>query len=130
MNSGSTNINLQMRKTDGTSAVINETFSVSGIITRNTWHHIAMTLDSTIANGGKLYIDGTLRFTSTNDAFSAAKLGTNFSLGSYLSSPYSMAFAEFDELATDKIIGLGSILSDDEILNIYNKPGGLPRTLI
>jgi len=43
--------------------------SVTGsLLTIDTWHHMVITFDSTISNGLKHYLDGTLVETSTNDS--------------------------------------------------------------
>lgn len=50
-------------------------------MTANTFYHIAVTWDATIANGLKIYFDGTLVGTSSNSAFSITPTSTNFYLG-------------------------------------------------
>jgi hypothetical protein len=48
---------------------------------QNVFHHFAVTWDSTIANGGKFYLDGALVSTSTNSSFTVKNTGTNFRVG-------------------------------------------------
>lgn len=69
---------------------------VSGI-TQDQWTHLGLTYDSTISNGVKLYLDGTLDTTSTNDPFSISSVGTNFAIGSTLSGT-AEAHCKFDEI--------------------------------
>ena len=88
-------------------------------ITQNAWNHVAITYDSTISNGLKIYFNGTLLATSTNDAFSASGIGTNFALGSFNDGGCE-AFCIFDELLIRK-----DVLSATEISNIANRTTGL-----
>lgn len=54
--------------------------SVSSYL-QDAFHHFAVTWDSTIADGGKMYLDGVLVASSTNSSFTVKSTGTNFRLG-------------------------------------------------
>lgn len=75
------------------------------------FHHYAITWDSTIANGVKVYSDGALIGGSTNSAFAIARLGTNFYLGSDGSG--NNADGIFDDLLIRK-----DVLTAQEIAEI------------
>ncbi len=52
-------------------------------IVQNAAHHYVLTYDSTVSNGLINYLDGVLLATSSNSAFSASGIGTNFAVGSF-----------------------------------------------
>lgn len=57
--------------------------SASGL-TKDTWHFVVITYDSTIANGIRLYLNGSLiGGPSVNDSFPASSVGTNMGVGNF-----------------------------------------------
>jgi len=84
-----------VHRNNGTSR---DTLNISGsFLTADTWHHIALTYDSTISNGVKFYANGSLTGTITNSAYNASDVSTNFVIGSGLIDSGNQAFALFDE---------------------------------
>ena len=108
-------------KANATSAG-NATVSASGYIAANTWVYLVMTVDSTIANGIKLYANGSLIATSASSAFAVAAVARLY-LGCNTAAGY-----EIDSIIDDFIIEK-RVLSDGEIYSRYikNKALGLRR---
>ena len=88
-------------------------------IALDTWIHLCLTYDSTISNGLNWYINGSLISTSTNDAFDASDIGTNFAIGSFIAGG-SEAFGVFDEICVRQ-----DVLNASQIKQIANKGYGL-----
>jgi len=109
---------LLTRNNDGTSAVDLQS-SLSGLLSQNTFHHIAGTYDSTISNGLKIYFDGALLTTSSNDPFNVSDIGTTFTVGSGRTGTF-VSFGEFDELTTRL-----DVLNDSRIKAIFLAGRGL-----
>ena len=65
-------------------------------IVQNAAHHYVLTYDSTVSNGLKNYLDASLLATSSNAAFSASGIGTNFAIGSF-NNGNNPAFCVFDD---------------------------------
>lgn len=88
-------------------------FTIGGSVStllQNEFHHYAFTWDSTIANGGKYYLDGVLVQTSSNSSFTIRNIATNFRVG-YDATDY--ANGTFDDLLIRS-----DVLSDFEITQL------------
>ena len=81
VDSGGNNVFLFYKNTDGNLSTwiyranrtnFNSVAASASSMTANTWHHICMTWDCTIDNGIKIYLDGSLLATDTNDPFTPA----------------------------------------------------------
>ena len=110
--------NLEYRVYDGTGTANEIVFSMSGI-SQDTWHHLFFTYDTTIANGLKIYIDGALVATDTNDAFVPEVIGTSIALGATAAGG-DESFCEFDEVIIRK-----DVLPVSTINQIYQQGVGL-----
>jgi hypothetical protein len=121
------NLNFFGYKLNSTTAAFSVAVSMATYWTQDEWIHLAVTWDFLNANSGKIYVNGVLRNTSSNDPASPSDIGTNFAIGSTIAGG-AQAFGVFDELWTDKTLGLGPVLTDAEILQIYN--GGRPARCI
>ncbi len=95
------------------------TFSLTSAFTANAWAHIAMTYDTTISNGVKLYYDGVLVDTSTNDAFIPMAEQDFFHIGANRSGNFP-AHGVFDDFLIRK-----DALTASQIKRIYNMGRGL-----
>ena len=93
---------------------ISEVISASAF-SANVWHHLVVTLDSTIANGGKIYLNGALLNTSTNSSFVPNTNATRLYIGSTYSPTYQ-SNCIFDDINIYK-----TVLNSSEIKAIYNK---------
>lgn len=97
---------------NGSGTGISENPVVSGI-TQNQWTTLAVTYNSIISNGAKLYLDGVLDTTSTNDPFSISSVGTNFAIGSTLTGALT------SHCAFDEVLITRNVLSANEIAAIH-----------
>lgn len=85
----------------------------------DTWIHVVVTVDPTVSNGVKLYLNGALKLASTSDPFDISAVGTNLAFGSFLAGG-SEAFGIID----DPFIR-NDVLSAAEINKIYNHGMGI-----
>lgn len=111
--------NWEYRIYDGTGAVGKELAPSASALSQNTWNHVVITYDLTISNGMKIYHNGALLSTSTNDPFNAIELGTSFTIGSTMAGA-SQAFCNFDDFFLRK-----EVLGASQIKSIYNMGAGL-----
>lgn len=118
-------LTLEVRGDNVNIARISYTAGASPGITQDTWHHIVATWDSTVSNGGHIYVDGVeIASGSTNSAFNVSETGDTIAIGSLIDATLQ-AFGEYDELFIDD-----RVWSAEEVLAVFNLPNGLPRTLI
>lgn len=110
--------NFEFRVYNGAGVAIEITASSAGI-SQDTWHYLVCTYDTTIANGLKIYIDGALAATSTNDAFVPEEIGTSISIGATAAGA-NEAFCVFDERLIRK-----DVLPASTIAQIYQQGVGL-----
>lgn len=104
---------------------IDYTPGVATGMTQDTWAHVVLIWDSTISNGGHIYINGAeLSTGSSNSAFNVSETGDTIALGSEADSG-SRADGEYDELFIDSEVWTAA-----KVLAVYNLPNGLDRTLI
>ena len=106
---------------DGTGAIGAQISPSASALTQNTWSHIIVTYDSTVSNGIKIYHNGALLNTSTNDPFNAIELGTNFFVG-VISGGSSNSFCTLDDVFIRK-----DVLSASEITDIYDRGQALGK---
>lgn len=98
----------------GGSVLASASEALSNILTSQAWTHIVATWDTSIANSVKLYVNGTLVDTSTNDEFGIARRGTNFYIGG------SSEAAQAADAIIDDVEVRSNVLSAAEILYRYN----------
>lgn len=112
----------EVGKVDATT--IQAVASADGYIVTDEWFYIVLTVDSTISNGVKVYINGILIATATNYPF-ALNNGSRFYVGSY-----SAGSNNCDGIIDDVIIE-AKTLSATEILRRYNlgKSLGIERNI-
>ena len=96
-------------------AVISISTSASGM-SQNTWHHIVFTYDTTIANGGNLYLDGTLLDTSSNSAFNPNVVGTTYQF----STSSNAAWGTYDDFFIRR-----DVLDASSINRMFNRGAAL-----
>ena len=113
------NGNLEFDIRDSANNSIGMVVSMNGLISQNTWHHIVATYDSTISNGNKLYVDGALVVTDTNDPFVPAEIGTSYAIGATPAGA-DEAFCVFDE----ELVRM-DVLNATDIKHIFDAGHGL-----
>ena len=100
--------------------------TATGLITSNTWYHVALSYNSTES---KIYLNGELVLTAsvTGPGYITSYPMTP-SIGAYVLDGYSPRVWEFFDGAIEQVRLYASILSLTDIQNIYNnsKPGSLP----
>lgn len=94
-------------------------FTASDSLTQNNDHHIACTWDSTIANGGKIYQDGVLLDTSSNNPFNVSEVGDTLAIGMKLADTLP-SYTKYDEILITK-----NVLTAREIADIHAMGIGL-----
>lgn len=115
-------IRCDVGKLDGTN--FSATGSASGYLVKDTWCYVVMTVDTTVANGIKLYLNSTLVATSTNSVFAACEGGRL-----YVGSRTAVSDA-CDGIIDDFIIE-SKVLDQTEITRRYNldKSLGIERNI-
>lgn len=83
--------------------------SMSGILTQDTWAHIAITYDSLTANSLKQYVNGVLVGTDTHDPFAVKTDHSKIYVGN--SGGAFQSFATFDEPLIRKDVLPGSMIA-------------------
>ena len=118
-------LTLQVHRDNGNLSGINYTPAVNTGMIQDTWAHLVLTWDSTISDGGHIYVNGTELLTgSTNAAFNVSETGDTIAIGSQLDA-VSGSYGEMDELFIDDEVWTAA-----KVLEVFNMPNGLPRTLI
>jgi len=108
----------QVNKSNSSSSGGVASAGISSLV-QNSFNHIALTWDTTISNGLKIYLAGVLLQTSINSAFSPSDVGTNYDIG-VQDDGTSHAFGVFDDFAIRK-----DVLNAGHIFDIFNRGVGL-----
>lgn len=115
---------LEVNGDGGATKRIDYTPGVATGLTQGNKHHVGFTVDSTVANGGHIYVDGAeLASGSTNSAFNISETGDVFGIGSDLQSTirwYGLI---------DEVLIIKNVLTSREIadLNGMGEGLGVPR---
>ena len=103
---------------------IDYTPAVATGLTVNTWTHVVATWDSTVSNGGHIYVNGSeLSTGSSNSAFNVSDLNDTIAIGSQLDGTIPFD-GEIDELFIDTEVWTAA-----KVAAVYNLPNGIDRTL-
>lgn len=98
-----------------------QNFTSTTVVTLNTWHHFATTIDYT-NKVIRLYVDGALDSTSGALTFGSATTDTSASLGTILGNGFAGGGSGITGTMADARI-YTKLLSANEILSIYNGRG-------